>query len=86
MFGGSIITAKVLVKANYAITYLYDWFGSNVRLSTEGDNLYAYIKTDDRAFKFWALQYCEEFRVIEPAYLKEQVLENAKKMLEDYKY
>ena len=85
MFGGNIITAKVLVKANYAITYLYDWFGSNVRLSTEGDNLYAYIKTDDRAFKFWALQYCEEFRVIEPTYLKEQVLENAKKILEDYK-
>lgn len=84
MFGGNIITAKVLIKKEKAITYIYDWFGNNARLSLEDDKLYAYIKTDDRAFLYWALQYCEEFKVIEPLELKEKIIEHAKEILNDY--
>lgn len=84
MFGGNIIIAKVLIKKDYAITYIYDWFGKNATLKTEDDKLYAYIKTDDRAFLYWSLQYCEEFKVIEPEYLKSQVIEHAKEILKDY--
>ena len=84
MFGGNIITAKILIKKDYAITYIYDWFGSNATLKSEDDKLYAYIKTDDRAFLYWSLQYCEEFKVIEPEYLKNKVIEHAKEILNDY--
>lgn len=84
MFGGDTITAKFLIKKYYAITYIYDWFGDNAYLRTEDDKLYAYIKTDDRAIKYWALQYCEEFTVIEPEFLKKQVIEHAKEILKDY--
>ena len=59
-------------------------FGKNAYLRNENDKLYAYIKNDDRAFKYWALQYCEEFKIIEPLYLKKQLIEHAKKMLKDY--
>ena len=44
----------------------------------------AYIRTDDRAFLYWALQYCEDYKVIEPEYLKKQMLDHAKEMLKDY--
>ena len=84
MFGGNVITAKILIKKDYAITYIYDWFGKNATLINENDKLYAYIKTDDKAFKFWILQYCEEFELIEPQYLREQLLEHAKEMIKDY--
>ena len=84
MFGGDTITAKFLIKKYYAITYIYDWFGDNAYLRTEDDKLYAYIKTDDRAIKYWALQYCEEFTVIEPECLKSQVIEHAREMIKDY--
>jgi len=84
MFGGNIITAKVLIKKDYATTYVYDWFGNNATLKNEDNKLYAYIKTDDRAFKYWALQYCEEFMVIEPEYLKNDIIEHAKDILKDY--
>lgn len=84
MFGGNIITAKVLIKKDYAITYIYDWFGKNATIRTEDEKLYAYIKTDDRAFLYWALQYCEEFKVIEPEYLKKQIIEHTKEILKDY--
>ena len=82
MFGGDTITAKFLIKKYYAITYIYDWFGDNAYLKTEDDKLYAYIKTDDRAIKYWALQYCEEFTVVEPEFLKNDIIKHAK----DIKY
>ena len=85
MFGGNIITAKVLIKKDYAITYIYDWFGKNARLVSEDNQLYAYIKTDDNAFIYWALQYCEEFKVIEPQYIKEKMINYANMILDDYK-
>ena len=85
MFNGNVITAKILIKKEYAITYIYDWFGKNASLRYEDDKLYAYIKTDDRAFEYWALQYCEEFKVIEPLDLKNRIIQHAKEMLEDYK-
>ena len=85
MFGGNIITAKVLVKKDYAITYLYDWFGNNARLSNEDNKLYAYIKTDDRAFLYWALQYSEEFKVIEPEYIKEKMISFGNMIINDYR-
>ncbi len=85
MFAGELITAKVLVKKDYAVRYLYDWFGkNNAYVKYEDDKLYAYVKTDDRAFLYWALQYCEEFKVIEPEYLRNQMIEHAKEMLKDY--
>ena len=52
MFGGNVITAKVLIKKDYAITYIYDWFGKNATLHSVDDKLYAYIKTDDKAFLY----------------------------------
>jgi len=84
MFGGNIITAKVLIKEEWAIKNVYDWFGKNATLKNEDNKLYAYIRTDDRAFLYWALQYCEDYKVIEPEYLKRQMIDHAKEMLKDY--
>ena len=84
MFGGNIITAKVLVKEDWAIKNVYDWFGKNATLKNDNDKLYAYIRTDEKAFLYWALQYCEDYKVIEPEYLKKQMIEHAKAMLNDY--
>ena len=43
-----------------------------------------HIRTDEKAFLYWALQYCEDYKVIEPEYLKKQLIEHAKAMLNDY--
>ena len=32
MFGGNIITAKIEVLNEWAVTYIYDWFGKNATL------------------------------------------------------
>ena len=85
MFGGEIINAKVLVKEEYAITYLYDWFGKNVKLEIIDGKLYANIRTDDRAFVYWALQFSHLFTVISPDSIRNKIIDILKESLEDYK-
>ena len=84
MFGGEIINAKVLIKEEYAITYLYDWFGKNAKLETKDNKLYANIRTDDRAFVYWALQFTKLFKVVEPDYVKKQIKNILKEALDLY--
>ena len=85
MFGGNIITAKVLVKEDFSVTYIYDWFGSNAHLINEDDKLYAYIKTDDRALLYWLLQYIKFYTLIEPIDLKNKIIEILDNSIKAYK-
>jgi len=84
MFGGNIVTAKILVKEEYAVTYIYDSFGKNAKLQNEGDKLYAYIRTDDRAFVYWALQYAKLYTVIEPENVKNEIINILTESLDSY--
>ena len=84
MFGGNIIEAKIEVLSDAAVTYVYDWFGSNARLKKENDKLYAYIRTDDRAFIYWALQYIELCIVIEPKDVRDKIINILNNSIKNY--
>lgn len=88
LFGGDVITAKILIKPNKernGITYIYDWFGSNARIITEDNKSYAIIKTDEDALFYWLLQYIEFFEIIEPFSLKNKIIKTLTETLEVYK-
>lgn len=83
MFGGEIITATIEINEEWAITYIKDWYGNNANIYTKDGTLYASIKTDDRAFYYWMLQYGEYFTLLSPTCiadrLKNTYTENLKK-------
>ena len=85
MFGGKIINAKIIVKEDWAVRYVYDWFGRNASLQTIDGKLYATIRTDDRAFIYWALQYTQLFTVIEPLDVRNKIIDTLNNSLESYK-
>ena len=88
LFGGDVITAKILIKPNKernGIIYIYDWFGSNARIITEDNKSYAIIKTDEDALFYWLLQYIEFFEIIEPFSLKNKIIKTLTETLEVYK-
>ncbi len=84
MFGGNVITTKIKIINDWAVTYIYDWFGKNASLTNENNELFAYIKSDDRAFYFWLLQYQEHFKVIEPKYMVDKIKDTLNKSIELY--
>ncbi len=85
MFGGKVIFAKVEILNANAITYVIDWFGNNARIYKDDEKLYATIKSDDKAFFFWALQYQEHIKIISPQEVVDKMISTLKDSLERYK-
>ena len=81
MFGGKLITAQIEILNKSAITYVIDWFGNNARIYKDNDTIYAYIKSDDKAFFFWALQYQEHIKVISPEEIVNKIVKTMDKNL-----
>lgn len=85
MFGGELIDAVVKLENEQAITYVIDWFGSDVSLFKENDSLYAKIKCDDQAFIHWVLQYINFVTVVKPLYIKDKIIDILQSNLNKYK-
>ena len=84
MFGGKLITAKILILNELAITYVIDWFGNNAKIYKDNDQLYATIKSDDKAFFFWALQYQEHIKVLSPDESVNKIIKTMEDNLKKY--
>ena len=52
-----------------------DWFGNNATIYKDEDKIYANIKSDDKAFFFWSLQYQEHIKVISPIEIVDKIFE-----------
>ena len=84
MFGGPVVTARIEIEDHDKIRYIKDWFGERAILQKVGDKLYAQVKTEEQALCYWAMQYIEYFKVIEPPSAKEKIKELLSKGIEKY--
>ena len=84
LFSEEVITAKIQILETYAIQYLYDYFGSDVRVFKEDDKLYTRIKSSAYALYFWILQYGEAIKVVEPDDLIKRLKEHYEKEIAKY--
>ena len=53
-----------------------DRFGPEITLTEEGDRFLARIEVPPQGVRFWALQYLPYVEVIEPSWLREQVIDS----------
>lgn len=84
MFGGKVINAKIAILKDKAITDVKDWFNDNASIYEENGQVYANIKSDDKAFFYWALQYQENIKVLEPEYIVNKIVESLRNNLNKY--
>ena len=85
MFGGKVIDAVVKLENEKSITYVIDWFGSDIEIFKEDNNTYAKIKCDDDALLHWLLQYSNYVKIEKPLYIKNKVIEILESNLNYYK-
>lgn len=85
MFGGNVITSKIEILDEKAITDVIDWFGHNARIYEDNDKIYATIKSNDNAFFFWALQYQQNIKVISPDYIVKKIVNLLEESIKKYK-
>lgn len=66
LFTTEVVNALVELKDSYAIQYVKDWFGEGSEIINKDNKIYCRFKVDASALHYWALQYAEHVKVIEP--------------------
>ncbi len=84
LFGGKVVYAKIEIDKESSISYVIDWLGRNIKIYKENDKIYAKFKCDDNALFYWALQYSDKIKVIEPKELRDRIILSLKKTLNLY--
>lgn len=83
LFSSEVITAKVRILKRYGIQYIYDFFGTDIKIHKDNESLYCYIKASSDALFYWIVQFSSVLKVEEPKEfvlrIKEFFIEQANK-------
>jgi predicted DNA-binding transcriptional regulator YafY len=67
------------------INDIIDWFGSKVTFSSETENTCnVSLKINENAIFFWAMQYGQHVKILEPAPLIDKIKKAAKDITKKY--
>jgi len=84
MFSGKSVPVKLEAEADM-MTELVDWFGSDFAvLKTGKDKITVRVTCNEKAMRYWALQYGPRVEILSPKNLREQVMEDVRGMAEKY--
>ena len=86
MFSGE--TATVIMRAEtHLMSELVDWFGKNFKiLEKNEEHLTICVKCNERAMRFWALQYGPYVEILGPESLREAIRKDVEGMVEKYNH
>ena len=57
----------------YSVSIILDWFGSSARIYNQNGEIFADIKTNEKAIVYWCLQYGEHVELISPRPIREKI-------------
>ena len=84
MFSGPSIDVK-LVTYEDMIAQIDDWFGKDFRITNiENGKVTIRLRCNEKAIRFWALQYGPYVEIIEPLSLREQLRSDIEEMRKKY--
>ena len=85
MFNGPSEDFKIKTTPDM-MSQLIDWFGNDFRVLSEKEGeIIVRVSCNKKAMRYWALQYGRYVEVVSPKETREQLREDALKMLEKYK-
>ncbi len=85
MFGNKSVTATLKLTREDYLTYIYDWFGKDVKKRKLPDGtLYVKVKVNEQALVYWLLQYGAVAKLITPDSTLHKVREELKRLNEYY--
>jgi predicted DNA-binding transcriptional regulator YafY len=82
MFAGESVRVKFRAKRSITDDIL-DWFGKDAIFSdASGDEVTAAVRVNEHAMFYWAMQYGEHMRILEPSGLRDRVRDAARSVYE----
>jgi len=85
MFSGPSSAIKLATTADM-MSELVDWFGTDFKImEQDGDRIVVRLNCNEKAMRFWALQYGPYVEVLGPESLREQIKTDIAAMSKKYK-
>lgn len=85
MFSGKGIPISFRAK-KYILNDIFDWFGTGIRFSDETeDAVTCHLTVNGNAMRRWAFQYALHVRVLSPVSLADQIENDLKEALDNYR-
>ncbi len=85
MLYGDTVTVKFRCDKKIG-DQIVDWFGLDYRIVDEDENTFtAVVDVNERAMRFWAVQYGTFVEVLEPQNLRMEIVDIARKIESRYK-
>jgi len=85
MFNSNTITATIKIEDEYAVNYVYEWFGKDARIYKKNNEIFANVKVNELAIIYWCLQYGENVELISPIETRNEIKEIVQEMNKKYK-
>ena len=85
MFSTNTITATIKIEDEYAVNYIYDWFGKDARVYSQNGDILANVRVNESAIIYWCLQYGECVELISPIETRNKIKEIVEGMNNKYK-
>ena len=84
MFSGHTVSVK-LETTPEVFSDITDWFGTDISILEESeDKLILRVSCNEKAMRYWALQYGPSVEILEPESLRNQIITDMKDMLKRY--
>ena len=84
-FGTKTIKAKLKIYTDWALAYVDERFGKDVKFSEESGVYYATVQANESSIMYWCLQYGEAIELLEPEDARERIKKILGTMSERYK-
>ena len=85
MFSTNTITATIKIEDEYAVNYIYDWFGKDARVYSQDGSIMASVRVNELAIIYWCLQYGESVELVSPIETRNKIKEIVEEMSKKYK-
>ena len=86
MYDGPVSPVKIRVNKDI-IDNVIDWLGTEIDIEEEKDSDFITVstRTNEKAIKYWALQFGENVEVLEPVALRDEIIKAVNTIKNNYK-
>ncbi len=77
---------RIVIKTNEKmVDQIIDWFGKDIDISGEADDVKVTLKASPKAMLYWCVQYADEVELVSPSSLRDEVKNFLTKAIDKYK-
>ena len=84
MFSDEPEQIKFLIKEEWMIDQIVDWFGYDFKVEQNGEQFTVTVKASPDAMEYWAMQYLNNVEILSPMSLRERIADNIRRANEKY--